>query len=569
MSKTFKTDICIFLILWLFYSAISMINPVMPDWDWMNYYNYSAWAVLNDRFNVDFFVANSRTCVNPLCNLINYLLMTKLNNHPMVFFTLTSLDMSFLMFFAYKIINCLTAEITKSWLKNTFLIFSLLFVCYSPLVINESDFSRSDAFVGAFLLAGFYLFIKNYFNVSQSKSKGWLIASGVLFGVALGLKLSVYSYVVALAVLFFVFESDFKQKLKKFCLWGIGVFVAFFAVDGWWIAKCWSVFKNPLFPYFNNIFRSPFLESSNWLPNEYFSTTPRNIFEIIFCPILRGDDFVFFIENGCFEPRFGIVYFSLIILFVMCLIAYKKKVFEKHFGFINCKKLILVSIFVTVTYVFNLLAFGTNGRFLTGIFPLFGFFVVTLIFSLFKNFKSVKFFTILNLVIILIFSFCFSSVKDLSFWRKSTPKEIKTIPKLIEEPNLRLEDNSVVILLTQGTSFIVVNQNPTVKFVGFQIQSEIFDKYKDELYPLDLFLYSKHFPFKYGEEYMQDLILSDKKIYLLFNSEVILTVAQTALDSYNRNRSVLRKYTDCRPVTGKIFGTEYYAYEEKYICKFN
>lgn len=566
MQQSIKKDILIFLFLWIFYYLISSINPVMPDWDWMNYHHYNAWAVLNDRLGVDFFATNSRTCINPICNLINYVLMFKLNNHPDLFFAISSLDTAFLLFFAYKIADFVFSGLKNLWMKNTALIFSFLFVCLSPLMINETDFSRNDAFVGAFLLCGFYIFIKNYFRNSDKKRFFMLFLCGILFGVALGLKLSVYPFVVALGVLFLLFFKKIKNCIKDLFLWTGGVLTAFLAVDGWWIVKCYASFKNPFFPYFNNIFKSPYVDVLNCLPNEYFSTTPKNFAEWIFCPFLRGDSFVYFLENGGFEPRFGITYVAVIVLFIMLLVTFVNKNYEKYFGFTDSENLISLLIFVNVTYVLDLATFGTNGRFITGIFPLFGILVVTLIFAIAKNSKK---FIILNLSIILVYATIMSSLGGLSFWRESTPIEIKSISKLIEEPDLKFKDNSVVLLLTQGTSFIVSHQNQKVQYVGFQIQSDVFDKYKDEIFPLDLFLYSKYFPSKYAEKYVRDLISSDKNIYVIFNAEDFLTVAQSALDGYNKNRSVLRKYSNCRPISGKVFGTEYFAYEKKYVCDFN
>ena len=571
MQKTFKTDILIFLFLWTFYSLLSSANPVMPDWDWMNYHHYNAWAVLNDRMGFDFFAANSRTCINPICNIINYFLMLKLNDNPSLFFVLSSLDTAFLMFFAYKIIENIlfVGENLKPWLKKTALIFSFLFVCVSPLIINETDFSRNDAFVGVFLFGGFYIFLKNYFENSDKKRFFKLFLCGIIFGIALGLKLSVYPFVIALGVLFLLFFKKSQSGIKDLFLWISGVVTAFWAVDGWWIAKCYSALKNPFSPYFNNIFKSPFIDVLNCLPNEYFSTTPKSFVEWVLCPFLRGDNFVFFLENGGYEPRFGIAYVAVIALFVMLLFSWKCKKYENLFDFVDRKKLLSILVFVSVTYCFDLATFGTNGRFITGLFPLFGGLVTVLIFAFFKNSKNSKTFISLNLSIVLFYSWGISSFGGLFFWRDVIPEDLKSVTKLIEEPDMKIRDNAVVLFLTQGTSFLTVHHNKTAKYVGFQVKSDVFEKYRNEIFPLDLFLYSKYFPSKYAEDYVQNLILSDADIYVVFNQEDFLTIAQSSLDGYNENRFELRKYSNCRPVSGKIFGTEYYAYERKYVCEFN
>lgn len=568
MSKSLKTDILIFLSVWAFYSILSVINPVMPDFDWLNYHHYNAWAVLNDRLNFDFLAANSRSCINPICNIINYFLMGKLNNHSYLFFVLSSLDTAFLMFFAYKIINYVFSGTRNLWVKNTALIFSFLFLAYSPLIINETDFSRNDAFVGVFLLSGFYIFIRNYFDNFGKKRLLLLFLCGILFGTALGLKLAVYPIVVALGVLFLVFFKESKNIIKDIFSYVIGVLTSFLVFDGWWIAKCFSVFKNPFFPYFNNFFQSPYCDIVNHLPHEYFSTTPKNFLQWIFCPFLREDNLVFFLENGGFEPRFGLAYVAVIVLFVMLIFSYKNKKFENLFDFTDKKKLLSILIFVSVSYVLDLATFGTNGRFLTGIFPLMGLIVASLIFAIFNNLKSSKFFICLNLSIILIFSWGISSFGNLCFWKDAVSEDVKSIEKLTEAKDLNFSDNSVVLLLTQATSFIAPYQNNSVQYVGFQVKSDIFDKYKDEIYPTDIFLYAKYFPSKYSEKYNQDLILSDKKLYTVFYEGDFLNLISESLNEYNSQRKVPRRLKNCKYVLGVVFGTDW-GFGGNYVCEFN
>lgn len=573
MLKSFRTDILIFLFIWAFYSFISSVNPVLPDFDWSNYHYYNAWAVLNDRMNFDFLAANSRTCINPICNIINYVLMSKLNNHPYLFLVISSLDTAFLLFFAYKIIDYLFSGKEKIWYRNTALIFSFLFLAYTPLIINETDFSRNDAFVGLFVLGGFYFFIKNYFDNFTKKRFLLLFLSGILFGTALGLKLSVYTMVIAIGMVFAVFYKVSQNIIKDVFFYGLGLLLSFLMLDGWWIAKCFAIFKNPFFPYFNDIFCSPFGDMVNHLPYEYIYSTPTNFLQWILCPFLREENFVFFLENGGLEPRFGIAYVSVFVLFVLLFLSYRSTKYEKCFDFIDRKKLLSILIFISVSYVFDLATFGTNGRFLTGIFPLFAIITFSLIFAIFNNLKNSKLYILINLSVILIFLWTFSSFGIL-YCQKDVLEEEgisenkKPITGIINSQDLQFSDNSVVLLVSQGTSFIAPFQNKTVQYVGFQVQADIFSKYRDEIFPLDIFLYARYFPSKYSEKYNQDLILSDKKMYIIFYEGDFLTLLFAALDEYNSHRSIPRRIKNCRYVTGEIFGTDW-AFRDNYVCEFN
>ncbi len=569
MQTSIKKDILIFLFFWIFYSLIYILFPIVPDWDWTNYKHYNAWAFLNDRMAIDFLASNSRTCINPIYDVIHYVLMLKLNNMPIVFFILSCLDTAFLFFFSYKIIDFSLKEMKDVWVKKSILIFSFLFACVAPIIILETDFSRNDVCVSAFFLCGLNLFLKNYFGDISPKRLQLLCISGALMGIALGLKLSVMSYIVSVMVLFLIFFKYVQTPIKCILYWLFGVITTFLLLDGWWLAKCYYIFKNPLFPNFNHFFRSPFANVVNHSYNDYFHLFPQNAFEYLFCPLLRGNDTVFFMEiENAFDTGFAIGYIAVICLTIILLISFFKNQILSKFDFINNKILFYLLAFVAITYVCNMSLFGTNGRYLSGIYSFFGFFTGILIYYLFKNCKNYKFFIIFNMSLILLYSWIFSSYGDIKCIRNENNEKFKFISKLIEPEDLKFEDNSTVLLLSYGTSYIAPDQNPNVKYVGFQIPDEIFNKFKNESIALDRYINAKYFPSNYSEKYTQSVLNNkNKKLYVVFLIDN-LELAEIALNYYNKGSSNPVKFKNCHELKNKIFDSALWN-TRTFVCEIN
>jgi len=98
--------------------------------------------------------------------------------------------------------------------------------------------------------------------------RGRLLASGILAGTAVAFKLTMAPYVVALAAGLLV-AAPGMATLTPFVL---GAVAGYLLVGGYWCWQLWRHFGNPLFPFANQIFHSPFMSSTwlndpNWRPH--------------------------------------------------------------------------------------------------------------------------------------------------------------------------------------------------------------------------------------------------------------------------------------------------------------
>jgi hypothetical protein len=86
------------------------------------------------------------------------------------------------------------------------------------------------------------------------------LAAGLAAGAAAGLKLTMLAPAAALTLTLGLSHPRSGAMLKRFVAGGM---VGFLATGGWWCSRMLERFANPLFPFFNGIFRSPFFPPEN------------------------------------------------------------------------------------------------------------------------------------------------------------------------------------------------------------------------------------------------------------------------------------------------------------------
>lgn len=80
---------------------------------------------------------------------------------------------------------------------------------------------------------------------------------GFLVGSAVGLKQPTLPYAVGLCFAFLLVAGGFWRRFFLSFWFGIGVIAGMALFSGHWMWHLWSRYENPLFPYFNDILKSP------------------------------------------------------------------------------------------------------------------------------------------------------------------------------------------------------------------------------------------------------------------------------------------------------------------------
>jgi len=113
-------------------------------------------------------------------------------------------------------------------------------------------------------------------------SPGAVALAGIATGLAVGLKLTYGVFAVALAA-GVALSGPWRERWKPAALLSAFLLAGFLASYGFWGATLWERFGNPFFPYFNNIFRSPWWEPIAWFDRNF---GPRTALEALFFPFV-------------------------------------------------------------------------------------------------------------------------------------------------------------------------------------------------------------------------------------------------------------------------------------------
>src|SRR5262249_54129786 len=92
---------------------------------------------------------------------------------------------------------------------------------------------------------------------------GVLLAAGLAAGFGVGLKLTLATFGVAAMVSLALVGRNWKQRALLPVLYGFGAFVGFAASYGHWAVRLYSRTGNPVFPFMNSLFKSPYWFASN------------------------------------------------------------------------------------------------------------------------------------------------------------------------------------------------------------------------------------------------------------------------------------------------------------------
>jgi len=107
--------------------------------------------------------------------------------------------------------------------------------------------------------------------------------AGLLVGSAVGLKQPTLPYAVGFCFAFLLVAGGFWRRVFLSFFFGIGVIAGMLAFGGHWMWYLWTEYGNPLFPYFNHVFNSPFAAPDNYRDAKFI---PESLGEALAFPFL-------------------------------------------------------------------------------------------------------------------------------------------------------------------------------------------------------------------------------------------------------------------------------------------
>jgi hypothetical protein len=323
-EKRFRKAVAIAFLFAIAFGALSVQLGQDANWDLKNYHVYNPYQLLHGRLWVDLNAAGMQSLFNPLPDLPYYFLSSALADYPRI------------VAFVMGLNNALLA-LGTTWI--TFLLFArqreeISFIAIAAAIyigisggisISELGTTFNDlpsAYlvlfgIGAALLAGAGAH-------EQGVSRSCLfIASGALFGAAAGLKVASAMFAPAFVLALLLTNGPRVGSLVPgflFCVgWAAGLAVS----GGWWLVAVYALTGNPVFPAFNQIFRS------DWYPPVAFFDErwrTRGLLQTIAFPffwIRRSHSVVTEVWYG--DARFAVGYVAFLVLGANAIAQYVRR----------------------------------------------------------------------------------------------------------------------------------------------------------------------------------------------------------------------------------------------------
>jgi hypothetical protein len=225
------------------------------NFDQLNYHFYSAYAFLHGRLGIDAAPAGTiHSYFNPLPYVPFYWLVQHLPPRRAIFVLGAWHGLN--LWLAGLIAWQLTAATRLRW-RLPLCAGALAISLASPMALLEWASSFADISTSLCVLAGIAALIAAAPGGASRHPALLQFAGAALVGVAIGLKLTNAIYAPGILAICLVGEPGWPARLNATIRAGAGGAGGLLLAGGPWFFRMWQTFRNPVFPYYDQIFRSP------------------------------------------------------------------------------------------------------------------------------------------------------------------------------------------------------------------------------------------------------------------------------------------------------------------------
>ena len=250
------------------------------NWDLRNYHWYNAHAALNGRFGIDLAPAHTPTYFNPLLDIVLYGLAMMAPAKGVSFALGLVQGFNFIpLYFISVLLIPWWATLGRGTVGAAIAGVGLLGGGHFGL-IGTTFF---DNVVSIPILFGIWLSLRALHH-GESRGVMWALI-GALIGFGVGLKLPAATYGLGFCVALAVADGSFRARLIRTLNGGLGAFAGMMASAGWWMGHLYVATGNPMFPFFNQVFRSPLALAEGYRDTQFVPGSPL---EAIAFPFLLG-----------------------------------------------------------------------------------------------------------------------------------------------------------------------------------------------------------------------------------------------------------------------------------------
>lgn len=280
------------------------------SWDLRNYHYYNPYAFLTGRMGVDIAVAHVATYYNPLLHVPFYWAVNALPPRAVGFLLGAAAGLNaWLLYLIARQVIVLQRPSTSVLLSGA----SALAGVTGAMNLAELGTSYADNLLSLPILMAVWLVLRFRHRLEGEARAGSPIAAaaGLLTGAALGLKLPFAIYAVGLCAAFLVLRGPLARRATLAISCGVGVVAGAIITGAQWGLEMWRRFGNPVFPYFNEYFESPWASAASYRDPRFL---PEGLSDWLLFPFYPAVDPLHVAEVPFTDLRFPLLYVVLVLL---------------------------------------------------------------------------------------------------------------------------------------------------------------------------------------------------------------------------------------------------------------
>lgn len=324
------------------------------NFDLRNYHYYNGYSFLNLKIGQDFFGANLQTYLNPVFDSLAYLMIKYLPSKLTGFLigAMQGINIYLLVLLTNFFIKPSNSSVDTFFIPGMIGLMGFI----SANVIGEIGTTFHDLTLAICALLSLLLMAHALKDDDLSSTKKWFLVmgAGLCLGMGAGFKLTLYPYCIGAAVAFIFLKKQWAIKLKMLILFFVGGLAGFTLINGYWTYLLWSNFGNPVFPFYNKIFKSEYYYPISFT-NPWFYH--KNILEAFFYPFYFSWNHLTSGVNISFRDFRMPCVEVLLIIYILKIIFKKKPISSINLHSLEFKKYFItffISSYVIWQYQFSI-----------------------------------------------------------------------------------------------------------------------------------------------------------------------------------------------------------------------